>query len=169
MSDLSKKAERIAKREKRKAERKPFKETKIGEFLTDKAPKLLDVVGDFLPDQGGLGVIKNIISKDDNISKEDKAEALRLIDLELKELDLYLADQQNARQREVELVKSGKDKDLLMLSVGYSGIVIFLLGVWYGLFSNEPNEKMYFHILGISEGVALTLFSYYFGNNIRLK
>ena len=35
--------------EKRK---KKFKETKVGAFLTEKAPELLSNVGEFLPDQG---------------------------------------------------------------------------------------------------------------------
>ena len=37
-----------------KKKKKKFKDTKVGIFLREKAPKILDTVGEFLPDQGGL-------------------------------------------------------------------------------------------------------------------
>lgn len=65
--------------------KKPFKETRIGKFLKEKAPNILDKVADFLPDKGGLGILKNIIDKDENLSVEDKAHALELIKLEYEQ------------------------------------------------------------------------------------
>ncbi len=67
-------------------EKKTFKETKIGAFLASKAPKVLAAIGDVLPDQGGLGVVKNIISSDTKIKAVDKEEAMRLIELDMQEL-----------------------------------------------------------------------------------
>jgi hypothetical protein len=67
-------------------EKKTFKETKIGAFLANKAPKVLAAIGDVLPDQGGLGVVKNIISSDTKIKAVDKEEAMRLIELDMQEL-----------------------------------------------------------------------------------
>ena len=40
--------------------KKKFKETKVGAFLTQKAPKLVSQLGEFLPDQGGLGIVKTL-------------------------------------------------------------------------------------------------------------
>ena len=68
------------------SEKKTFKETKIGAFLASKAPKVLAAIGDVLPDQGGLGVVKNIISSDTKIKVVDKEEAMRLIELDMQEL-----------------------------------------------------------------------------------
>lgn len=68
------------------AEKKSFKETKIGAFLATKAPKVLAAIGDVLPDQGTLGVVKNIISSDTKIKAVDKEEAMRLIELDMQEL-----------------------------------------------------------------------------------
>ena len=68
------------------SEKKTFKETKIGAFLASKAPKVLVAIGDVLPDQGGLGVVKNIISSDTKIKAVDKEEAMRLIELDMQEL-----------------------------------------------------------------------------------
>ena len=66
--------------------KKSFKETKVGAFLASKAPKVLAAIGDVLPDQGTLGVVKNIISSDTKIKAVDKEEAMRLIELDMQEL-----------------------------------------------------------------------------------
>ena len=66
--------------------KKTFKETKIGAFLASKAPKVLEAVGDVLPDQGGLGIVKNLITSDNKIEPVDKEMAMRLIEQDLQEL-----------------------------------------------------------------------------------
>jgi hypothetical protein len=66
--------------------KKTFKETKIGAFLATKAPKVLAAIGDILPDQGGLGVVKNIITSDNKIKPADKEMAMKLIEQDLQEL-----------------------------------------------------------------------------------
>ena len=69
--------------------KKKFKETKIGAFLKDKAPKILDTIGDVLPDNGAFGVVKNLISSDSSIKPEDKEMALKLLD---QDIIIYLRD-----------------------------------------------------------------------------
>jgi hypothetical protein len=54
-----------------KKDRKKFKDTKVGAFLKEKAPKILDSIGDILPDQGAFGVVKNLISQDETLPPED--------------------------------------------------------------------------------------------------
>jgi hypothetical protein len=66
--------------------KKTFKETKIGAFLASKAPKVLEAIGDVLPDQGGLGVVKNLITSDSKIKAVDKEQAMKLIEQDLQEL-----------------------------------------------------------------------------------
>ena len=70
-----------------------IKDTKIGEFLKDKAPNVLNVVGDLLPDAGALGVIKNII---DMSVPDAKDKAVLLAEMQSMESE-YLKDVQNAR------------------------------------------------------------------------
>ena len=60
---------------------KKIKDTKLGSWLKSKAPQVLDVVGDLLPDSGGLGVVKNLIDKDPEI---DSADAQSQIDAEVR-------------------------------------------------------------------------------------
>ena len=63
-----------------------FKETKVGAFLASKAPKVLSALGDVLPNQGTLGVVKNLISSDTKIKAVDQEQALKLIEQDLQEL-----------------------------------------------------------------------------------
>ena len=58
-----------------------IKDTKLGGWLKGKAPKILGVVGDLLPDQGALGVVKNLLDKEPGI---DPAEAKAMVDAEVQ-------------------------------------------------------------------------------------
>ena len=66
--------------------KKTLKETKIGAFLSSKAPKVLQALGDILPNQGTLGVVKNLISSDSNIKAVDKEQAMKLIEQDIAEM-----------------------------------------------------------------------------------
>ena len=66
--------------------KKTFKETKVGAFLSEKAPKVLDAIGGILPDQGTLGIVKNIITKDNDIAPADKETAMKLLEQDMVEL-----------------------------------------------------------------------------------
>jgi hypothetical protein len=67
-------------------EKKTFKETKIGAFLSSKAPKVLQAIGDVLPNQGTLGVVKNLITSDNKIKQADKEHAIKLIEQDIAEM-----------------------------------------------------------------------------------
>jgi len=56
---------------------KKFKDTKLGAFLGNAAPHILDIAGDLLPDAGVLGIVKNLIEKDDKIDPQDKKSCFR--------------------------------------------------------------------------------------------
>ncbi len=66
--------------------KKKIKETKIGAFLASKAPKVLNAIGDVLPDKGTFGIVKNLITSDTKIKAVDKEQALKLIEQDLQEL-----------------------------------------------------------------------------------
>tara|TARA_R100001510_G_scaffold3169_1_gene2483 strand:+ start:6730 stop:7164 length:435 start_codon:yes stop_codon:yes gene_type:complete len=61
--------------------KKKIKDTKLGAWLKEKAPNVLNTVADLLPDNGGLGVVKNLLDKEPGI---DPAEAQAKIDAEVK-------------------------------------------------------------------------------------
>jgi len=66
--------------------KKKLRETKVGAFLADKVPGVLTAIGDVLPDQGTLGIVKNIITSDPKIEPQDKETAMKLLDQDLQEL-----------------------------------------------------------------------------------
>ena len=43
-----------------------IKDTRLGAWLKDKAPTVLDTVGELLPDKGALGIVKNLLDKEDS-------------------------------------------------------------------------------------------------------
>ena len=62
------------------SEENKIKDPALGGWLKQKAPGILDTVGDLLPDQGALGVVKNLLDKEPSI---DPAEAKAKIDAEI--------------------------------------------------------------------------------------
>ena len=63
--------------------KKKFSETKVGKFLSTVAPSILGVASDLLPDAGVLGMVKNLIQKDDTIPVEDKEKAMKLLEQDM--------------------------------------------------------------------------------------
>ena len=55
-----------------KMKEQKIKDTGLGKWLKEKAPSVLDVAGDLLPDRGALGVVKNLL---DNTTDVDPAES----------------------------------------------------------------------------------------------
>ena len=64
---------------------KKFKDTKVGKFLIGKQG-LFSKLGNALPDEGFLGVLKNLINTDDTLPPEDKETALKLLEMDLEEM-----------------------------------------------------------------------------------
>ena len=58
-----------------------IKDTGLGKWLKSKAPNVLNVVGDLLPDSGGLGVVKNLITNDPEV---DTDEGMAAVDAEIQ-------------------------------------------------------------------------------------
>ncbi len=65
--------------------KKKFKDTKVGKFLIGKGG-LFDSLGNNIPDKGFLGLLKNLISKDNSLSIQDKETALKLLEMDSIEM-----------------------------------------------------------------------------------
>lgn len=73
--------------------KKKFRDTKLGKFLSDKAPDILNVAGELLPDAGLLGAVGRMIDES-KLTPEDKAEAhAQLVEL----YNLEVEDRKSAR------------------------------------------------------------------------
>jgi len=144
-------------------DKKPFKETKLGKFLGKIAPSILNIAGDLLPDAGVLSMVANLIKKDENISPEDKTEALD----QAKEMyALEVADRDSARKREIEVKKTGS-KDIMMLATGLTGLFSFIFTIYAVVY--EPtvlDNDLFVHLMGMVEGVVISnIFAYYYGTS----
>ena len=134
---------------------KKLKDTKIGKWLKEKSPEILNTVGDLLPDQGALGIVKRLIDADPNFTAQDKLEFARL------EAELAMNAQDNVTKRweadmnsDVKLAKFIRPAILIALTVFFMVVM-----VWDGLDSDFEPRESYITLLEI---VLLTVFGAYF-------
>lgn len=142
-----------------------LKDTKIGKFLAEKAPHVLDVAGALLPDAGLLGVVKNLIDKDPSLSPEDKEQ----IHQQLVELyKLEVEDRDSARKREVEITKAGGN-DWMMNLTGVVGLFCFIFIVYSVVYIPEVlHNELFVHLMGMVEGVVIgNIFAFYYGTSSK--
>lgn len=146
-------------------DRKKFKDTKVGKFLKEKAPKILDVIGDVLPSSGVFGVAKNLINLSEDLTQEEKDMLNREL---VTMMELELADKISARDREVSIAGLHK-LDFLFYTTGVVGLMSFAFIVYAIVFLDIPdeNKEVWIHLIGITEGVVLSIFGYYFGSSIK--
>ena len=144
---------------------KKFRDTKVGKFINQKAPKVIDIVGDALPDSGVLGIVKNLIDKDDKIAPAEKAEILS------KMQEIFKAefeDRDSARTRQVEMAKTDKT-DIMFNITGFIGLAAFCFIIYAIVFLKIPdqNKEVWIHLIGICEGIVMSIFGYFYGSAVR--
>ena len=106
------------------SQKKKFKETKVGAFLTEKAPKLVSQLGEFLPDQGGLGIVKNIITKDDTLPPEDKEQAMKLLEIDIMEMQNVSTRWTSDMKSDSWLSKNTRPLTLIYLTLASTILII---------------------------------------------
>jgi hypothetical protein len=143
-------------------EKKKFKDTVVGKFITERVPGVLDAIDDVFPP---AKLLTALVGK--SLSPEDQIKFnTLLLDYEQNERRDYLADTSNARQREIEVAKAGGN-DHLMYVAGYTALISFLGMISAVIFvpGNVSHNPLFHQLMGIIEGVALTVFTYYFGSS----
>jgi len=141
--------------------KKKFKDTAVGKFFMRKLPEL---AGAALTG-GPLEALKSIIDSDSTITPEEKE---KLHNDLIEAYKAEVADRDSARGREVELAKTGKF-DFLFNLTGIVGLTAFGVVVWAILTLEIPesNKELFYHMVGIVEGVVLSIFGYYFGTSMK--
>ena len=145
--------------------KKPFKETGLGKILLSVLPGAVKGVSKILPNSGMLGVIKNLIDTDPDLTEDEKAAAHdQLVELYRLEVE----DRDSARKREAAIIASG-GKDWMMTLTGIVGLAAFGFLVYTVVTTQVPdsNKEIFIHMIGIVEGVALSIFGYYFGSAVK--
>ena len=67
--------------------KKKFKDTKVGGFLSKSGSVIIDALGDSIPDKGLLGLVKNLVADDKDMSEQQKAMAMHLIKMDEQEAE----------------------------------------------------------------------------------
>jgi len=129
-----------------------IKDTKLGAWLKEKAPGILDTVGDLLPDKGGLGVVKNLLDREPDIDPaEAKAKVEAEIEFQKNVTERWKADMGS----DVKLAKLIRPAMLIVLIVIFMGLVVF------DSLDNQPfNVKDSY--VSLLEILMLTVFGAYF-------
>ena len=143
--------------------KKPFKDTGLGKILTGVLPGVVKGASKFLPDSGMMGVLKNL--SDPDMTEDEKAAAHdQLVELYRLEVE----DRDSARKREAAIIASG-GRDWMMTLTGVVGLSAFGFLVYTVVTTQVPetNKEIFIHMIGIVEGVALSIFGYYFGSAVK--
>ena len=137
------------------SEKKKLKDTKLGDWFRNKAPQHLDTIGDLVPGGQAVKAIGALIDAT-TTSDAEKAEALALL------AQAEAEDRADARKREIDFVKATGGRDWMQTVVGVFGLAAFILMIVWAVNGVEERE-VYFHLLGVVEGVAVTIYGYYYG------
>jgi hypothetical protein len=135
--------------------KKKFNETKIGAFLNKKAPKILNTIGDVLPDNGAFGIVKNLISSDTSLGPEDKEMALKLLEQDIQEMNNISSRWASDMKSDSWLSKNTRPMTLIFLTLAMTIFIVLdstiLLDIKDGWVS-------------LMEALLLTVYVAYFGS-----
>ena len=137
-------------------DKKKIKDTALGAWLSTKVPALAEKVGDLLPDKGVLGVVKNLVDKEPDVSMEDKLEFEKLKQQQEVEAQKQVTERWKADMgSDVKLAKMIRPITLISL------MVMFMLTMVADSMDNWPfNVKdSYVDLLQV---LMLTAFGAYF-------
>ena len=147
--------------------------TKLGKFLAKVTSLGLDVAPIIAKASTGnvIGAVGDPVKL---LKGEDTTEATALLDeltIQKKniELDFYRAeaqDRDSARNREVEIVKSG-NIDYMMYATGITGLLSFIFMIYAVVYIPSVLENdLFVHLMGMVEGVVISnIFAYYYGTS----
>jgi hypothetical protein len=136
--------------------KKKFSETKVGKFLGNAAPGILGTVGDVLPDQGVFGIVKNIISKDETLPPEDKEKAMKLLEMDMVEMQEVSKRWQSDMQSDSWLSKNTRPMSLIFLTI--SMVFLILLDSFEWSFSVSAGW------VDLLQTLLVTVYVAYFGS-----
>jgi hypothetical protein len=136
-------------------DKKKFKETAVGKWITEKLPDVADDVGDFLPDKGVLGLVKRIVDTNPRLTSAEKLEFEKL----LMQKEISAQEQVTRRweadaKSDVKLAKYIRPVTLIVLTTFF-----MVLMVWDGLSPSFMPPENYIDLL---ELLMLTVFGAYF-------
>ena len=103
--------------------KKKFKDTKVGKFLIGKGG-VFSSLTDSIPDKGLLGLVKNLINKDDTLPPQDKETALKLLEMDNNELVEITKRWESDNKSDSSLAKNVRPLSLIFLTIS---LIVFIL------------------------------------------
>ena len=136
--------------------KKKFSETKVGQFLAKSAPGILGTVGDILPDNGVLGVVKNLISKEESLPTEDKEKAMKLLELDIQEMKDVSSRWRSDMKSDSWLSKNTRPLTLIYLTV--ASTILMIIDSFHTMF--DVDEAW----VSLLKTLLVTVYVAYFGS-----
>jgi hypothetical protein len=136
--------------------KKKFKDTKLGQFLASKGSDIVGLVGDTLPNQGLLGVLKNVIDKDSTLAQEDKETALKLLEMDSIEMQEVSKRWSSDMSSDSWLSKNTRPMSLIFLTI--SMVCLILLDSFNIQFSVDSSW------VDLLKTLLVTVYVAYFGS-----
>ena len=134
---------------------KKFKDTKVGKFLSNAAPGILNTVGDVLPDNGVMG-LKNLIHKEPALPPEDKEKALLLLQQDIVEMQEISKRWSSDMTSDSWLSKNTRPMTLIFLTVS----LIILIVLDSGNIGFGVNDTW----VDLLKSLLITVYVAYFGS-----
>tara|TARA_S200000501_G_scaffold5556_1_gene4851 strand:- start:27231 stop:27689 length:459 start_codon:yes stop_codon:yes gene_type:complete len=135
--------------------RKKFKDTKVGQFLLGKSG-LVQAIGDVMPDKGLLGIVKNLINNDPELPPEDKEKAMKLLELDMVEMEEVSKRWVSDMKSDSWLSKNTRPMSLIFLTV--SMVLFIILDSFEWGFSVEKSW------VDLLKTLLVTVYVAYFGS-----
>jgi|TARA_S200002703_G_scaffold31261_1_gene27259 hypothetical protein len=131
--------------------RKKFRETKIGQFLLGRSG-VFQTLAETIPDKGLLGLVKDLVIKDSDLPQQDKDIALKMLDMDLAEMDSVTRRWESDNLSDSYLSKNIRPLSLIFLTLVFAvgffmeydlTLITQLLFVIYGAyFGGRSIEKI---------------------------
>ena len=152
--------------------KKPFKETKLGAFLTGEgAGNLLNTIGQVATGNwiGAASSIKDMISGSTELTAEKKELALQYLAQDLEAMKLEVEDRKDARAREV-LINQSENSSWLSKNTGSLIALVFtiftcILFILVLTGDVKPSENITFTIVSSVTNIFMLVCGYYFGSS----
>ena len=133
---------------------KKFKDTKVGKFLLNNGSGIVNTLGDALPSNGILGIVKGLIDKDESLPPEDKEKALKLLEMVMVEMQEVTKRWEADLNSDNKLSKNVRPLTLIFFSVAYvigwyldysleniTGLLSLIVGAYFGGRSYEKTRR----------------------------
>lgn len=152
--------------------KKPFKETKLGAFLTGQgAGNLLNTIGQVATGNwvGAVDSITDMIKGSTELTAEKKELALQYLAQDLEAMKLEVEDRKDARQREV-LINQSESSSWLAKNTGSLIALVFtvftcILFILVLTGNIKPSENITFTIVSSVTNIFMLVCGYYFGSS----